>query len=159
MQGYVDRWEKNVYVEFWEQLFTSFFFNLYFHHFIVSYVVLLNVWDLFEIFPAFLSISVIPLGLICTWLVYITLLPLGGDFGYSFTAQTIKKKKPWPLLFWSNVLAIISLSHFQNRVCLQRTSIIHSENVSVFVHLEQHFECSYENIIPLTVLMKCFLTA
>lgn len=44
-------------------------------------------------FQFFLSICVPPLGLVCTRLVYITLPPLGGDFGSSFTAQDNKKKK------------------------------------------------------------------
>lgn len=123
-----------------------------------------NVWDLFEIFfffPAYLSI---PLHLIWLWFDRCTLHCCHHRRRrlWSFFYSTKKKdrKKKHLEHFYFGETSQLSVSHFQNRVRERyRRIIVRSDNVSAFLRLDQCFESSYENIVPLSVSMECFLTA
>lgn len=123
-----------------------------------------NVWDLFEIFffsSLFIYSSSFDLTLI--WSVYITLLPPPTEATLELLLQHKKKrpkKKKHLEHFYFGETSQLSVSHFQNRVRERyRRIIVRSDNVSAFLRLDQCFESSYENIVPLSVSMECFLTA
>lgn len=143
------------------------FFSLCFLSFTTSLWVTLSfpeclrsVWDFF-FFPAYLSI---PLHLIWLWFDRCTLHCCHHRRRrlWSFFYSTKKKKNEKKHLqhFYFGETSQLSVSHFQNRVRERyRRIIVRSDNVSAFLRLDQCFESSYENIVPLSVSMECFLTA
>lgn len=124
-----------------------------------------NVWDLFEIFFFFSSLFIYSssFDLTLIWSVYITLLPPPTEATLELLLQHKKKrpkKKKHLEHFYFGETSQLSVSHFQNRVRERyRRIIVRSDNVSAFLRLDQCFESSYENIVPLSVSMECFLTA
>lgn len=146
--------------------FVSFFYPLFsfFHHLIVSHVEFSRMFEIclrFFFFPAYLSI---PLHLIWLWFDRCTLHCCHHRRRrlWSFFYSTKKKdrKKKHLEHFYFGETSQLSVSHFQNRVRERyRRIIVRSDNVSAFLRLDQCFESSYENIVPLSVSMECFLTA
>lgn len=144
------------------------FFSLCFLSFTTSLWVTLSfpeclrsVWDFFFFSSLFIYSSSFDLTLI--WSVYITLLPPPTEATLELLLQHKKKrpkKKKHLEHFYFGETSQLSVSHFQNRVRERyRRIIVRSDNVSAFLRLDQCFESSYENIVPLSVSMECFLTA
>lgn len=144
-----------------------FFFPLFsfFHHLIVSHVEFSRMFEICLRFFFFSSLFIYSssFDLTLIWSVYITLLPPPTEATLELLLQHKKKrpkKKKHLEHFYFGETSQLSVSHFQNRVRERyRRIIVRSDNVSAFLRLDQCFESSYENIVPLSVSMECFLTA